>query len=46
MAQLSSGSHLAAVWSVQGELALARGDAPEAARLYRRATETLQDFRI
>src|SRR5579884_2746529 len=46
MAQLSSGSHLAAVWSVQGELALARGDAPEVARLYRRATETLQDFRI
>lgn len=46
LAQLSSASHLAAVWSVQGELALARDDAAEAARLYRRATETLQDFRF
>jgi len=46
LAQLSSASHLAAVWSVQGELALARKDPTEAARLYRRATETLQDFRF
>lgn len=46
LAQLSSGSHVAAVWSIQGELALARNDAYEAARLYRRATETLQDFRF
>src|SRR5579875_2611494 len=46
ISQLSSASHLAAVWSVQGELALARDDPAEAARLYRRATETLQDFRF
>ena len=46
LAQLSSASHLAAVWSVQGELALARDDANEAARLYRRAAETLQDVRF
>jgi tetratricopeptide (TPR) repeat protein len=46
LAQLSSASHLAAVWSVQGELALAREDPTEAARLYRRAAETLQDFRF
>jgi tetratricopeptide (TPR) repeat protein len=46
LAQLSSASHLAAVWSVQGELALARDDPTEAARLYRRAAETLQDVRF
>ncbi|HZD87912.1 MAG TPA: tetratricopeptide repeat protein [Gaiellaceae bacterium] len=46
LAQLSSASHIAAVWSIQGELALARDDSDEAARLYRRATETLQDFRF
>jgi tetratricopeptide (TPR) repeat protein len=46
LGQLSSASHLAAVWSVQGELALARDDAVEAARLYRRAAETLQDVRF
>jgi len=46
LAQLSSASHLAAVWSVRGELALAGGDATEAARQYRRAAETLQDFRF
>ena len=46
LAQLSSASHVAAVWSVQGELALARDDAAEAARLYRRAAETLQDVRF
>jgi tetratricopeptide (TPR) repeat protein len=46
LAQLESASHLAAVWSVQGELALARDDAAEAARLYRRAAEALQDVRF
>jgi tetratricopeptide (TPR) repeat protein len=46
LAQLSSASHLAAVWSVQGELALARDDTAEAASLYRRAAETLQDVRF
>jgi tetratricopeptide (TPR) repeat protein len=46
IAQLESASHLAAVWSVQGELALARDDAKEAARLYRRAAEALQDVRF
>jgi tetratricopeptide (TPR) repeat protein len=46
LAQLSSASHVAAVWSVQGELALARNDPTEAARLYRHAAETLQDFRF
>jgi tetratricopeptide (TPR) repeat protein len=46
LAQLSSASHLAAVWSVQGELALARHDPTEAARLYRRTAETLQDVRF
>ena len=46
LAQLSSASHLAAVWSVQGELALARDDSAEAARLYRRAAEALQDVRF
>lgn len=46
LAQLSSASHLAAVWSVRGELALARDDAAEAARLYRRAAEALQDVRF
>jgi tetratricopeptide (TPR) repeat protein len=46
LAQLSSASHLAAVWSIRGELALAGGDPLEAARQYRRAAETLQDFRF
>ena len=46
LAQLSSASHLAAVWSVRGELALARNNPDEAVRLYRRATEALQDFRF
>lgn len=46
LAQLSSASHLAAVWSVRGELALTRNDPEEAVRLYRRAAEALQDFRF
>jgi tetratricopeptide (TPR) repeat protein len=41
--QLSSASHSAAVWTAQGELALKRGDARAAARLYRRAAEALQE---
>ena len=44
--QLSSDSHRAAVWVTQGDLASARGNDRAAARLYRRAAETLQDFRF
>jgi tetratricopeptide (TPR) repeat protein len=46
LAQLSSASHVAAAWTVQGELALAREDPTEAARLFRHAAETLQDVRF
>ena len=45
-AQLSSGSHRAAAWVAQGDLAQRRGDDRGAATLYRRAAETLQDFRF
>jgi len=45
-AQLSSGSHQAAAWVAQGDLAQRRGDDRSAAALYRRAAETLQDFRF
>ena len=45
-AQLSSGSHRAAAWVAQGDLAQRRGDDRRAATLYRRAAETLQDFRF
>ena len=45
-AQLSSGSHQAAAWVAQGDLAQSRGDDRGAAKLYRRAAETLQDFRF
>jgi len=45
-AQLSSASHRAAAWIAQGDLATKRGDERRAARLYRRAAETLQDFRF
>src|SRR5439155_6540013 len=45
-AQLSSASHRAAAWIAQGDLATRRGDDREAAHLYRRAAETLQDFRF
>jgi tetratricopeptide (TPR) repeat protein len=45
-AQLSSSSHMAAAWVAQGDLATRRGDDRTAARLYRRAAETLQDFRF
>jgi tetratricopeptide (TPR) repeat protein/DNA-binding XRE family transcriptional regulator len=45
-AQLSSASHRAAAWIAQGDLATARCDERRAAVLYRRAAETLQDFRF
>jgi predicted negative regulator of RcsB-dependent stress response len=44
--QLSSASHKAAVWVAQGDLAAKRGDTTDAAALYRRAAEALQDFRF
>jgi tetratricopeptide (TPR) repeat protein len=44
--QLSSASHRAAAWVAIGDLAARRGDDREAARQYRRAAETLQDFRF
>jgi len=45
-ARLSSASHRAAAWMAQGDLAARRGDDSRAAGLYRRAAETLQDFRF
>ena len=45
-ARISSASHLAAAWIAQGDLAVRRGDEATAARQYRRAAETLQDFRF
>jgi tetratricopeptide (TPR) repeat protein len=45
-AQLSSLSHQAAVWVAQGDLAVRKGDDRAASRLYRRAAESLQDFRF
>jgi tetratricopeptide (TPR) repeat protein len=45
-AQLSSGSHRAAAWVAQGDLARRRGDDRASAALYRRAAEALQDFRF
>ena len=44
--QLSSGSHRAAVWTAQADLSVRRGDKDTALSLYRRAAETLQDFRF
>jgi tetratricopeptide (TPR) repeat protein len=46
LAQLSSGPHRAAAWVAQGDLAQRRGDDRQAAVLYRRAAEALQDFRF
>ena len=46
LAQLSSGSHRAAAWVAQGDLARRRADDAGAAELYRRAAEALQDFRF
>jgi tetratricopeptide (TPR) repeat protein len=44
--QLSSPSHRAAAWVARGDLATKRGDHEAAARLFRNAAETLQDFRF
>ena len=44
--QLSSGSHRAAAWTAQADLSVRRGDKDSALSLYRRAAETLQDFRF
>jgi len=44
--QLSSTSHRAAAWVALGDVSARGGDDREAARLYRRAAETLQDFRF
>src|ERR671936_2072489 len=44
--QLSSASHRAAAWVAQGDLAVRRGEDRDAAHLYRRAAEALQDFRF
>jgi tetratricopeptide (TPR) repeat protein len=44
--QLGSGSHRAAAWSAQADLSVRRGDKDTALNLYRRAAETLQDFRF
>ena len=43
-AQLSSASHRAAAWIARGDLLARRGDDRQAAALYRRAAEALQDF--
>jgi tetratricopeptide (TPR) repeat protein/DNA-binding XRE family transcriptional regulator len=45
-ARFGSAAHQAATWVAQGDLAQRRGDDSGAARLYRRAAETLQDFRF
>ena len=44
--QLSSASHRAAAWTAQAELNVRRGDEDKALKLYRLATEALQDFRF
>ena len=44
--QLSSRSHRAAAWTAQADLSVRRGDKDTALSLYRRAAETLQDFRF
>ena len=44
--KFESASHRAAAWIAKGDLAARRGNDSEAARLYRRAAETLQDFRF
>jgi tetratricopeptide (TPR) repeat protein len=44
--QLGSPSHRAAAWVARGDLASERGDHESAARLFRNAAETLQDFRF
>jgi tetratricopeptide (TPR) repeat protein len=44
--KFSSTSHRASAWIAKGDLAARRGQDQEAARLYRRAAEALQDFRF
>ena len=44
--EVSTFAKLAAAWVALGDVAARRGDDREAARLYRRAAETLQDFRF
>jgi tetratricopeptide (TPR) repeat protein len=44
--QMSSGSHRAEAWVALGDLAARRGDDRAAAKLYRRAADTLQDVRF
>lgn len=44
--QIGSVSHKASTWIARGDLAARRHDEAEAARLYRLAAETLQDFRF
>jgi len=44
--QLASASHRASAWIALGDLAQRRDDDREAARLYRRAAEALQDVRF
>jgi HTH-type transcriptional regulator, quorum sensing regulator NprR len=44
--QLASTSHRAAAWTAQAELSIRRGDKDTALAHYRRAAETLQDFRF
>jgi tetratricopeptide (TPR) repeat protein len=44
--QLALTSHRAAAWTAQAELSIRRGDKDMALALYRRAAETLQDFRF
>jgi hypothetical protein len=39
-------SHRADAWIAQGDLEAQRGDDREAARLYRRAAQALQDSRL
>ncbi len=46
LSQLSSASHRAVAWTAQGDLASRRGDDKQAATLYRRAAEALQDVRF
>ena len=46
LSQFSSTSHRAAAWIAKGDLAARRGLDQEAARLYRRAAEALQDLRF
>jgi len=44
--KFESASHRAAAWVAKGDLAARRGNDSDAARLYRRAAEALQDFRF